>query len=295
MTTVNDESAHEAGAAPDAEMVTRLLHEQAPRLAGLAVRPSQASGSSNWVLRLGGSRAIRLPRSEGYARDLLTEVRWLPRLGPALTVPVPEIEFVGAASELFPRPWAVVSWLAGDMPVDLDGTQQIELAETLGRFVRSLHAVDVTGVPVGPEHWGYRSGEPVTPTIDAWADEAADQLADLYDPGQVRAAWRHLRDVPPATMPPCWTHTDLAAENLLMGPDGRLVGVIDFGGLSVGDRSVDLLYAWSMFQAPAREVLRSAAEVDDATWARARAWAFVGPGLLTIANYRAPCPGGPGS
>ncbi len=112
MTTVNDESAQEAGAAPDAEMVTRLLQEQAPRLAGLT----------------------------------------------------------------------------GDMPVDLDGTQQVELAETLGRFVRSLHAVDATGLPVGPEHWGYRSGEPATPTIDAWADGAAELLADLYDPGQVRAA-----------------------------------------------------------------------------------------------------------
>jgi hypothetical protein len=25
---------------------------------------------------------------------------------------------------------------------------------------------------------------------------------------------------------------------------------------------------------------------DDETWTRARAWAFVGPGLLTIAGYR---------
>ncbi len=64
----------------------------------------------------------------------------------------------------------------------------------------------------------------------------------------------------------------------------------DFGGLSVGDRSVDLLYAWSMFQSPARELLRSAAGVDDATWARARAWAFVGPGLLTIAHCRGTLP-----
>ncbi|NYJ03553.1 hypothetical protein HNR19_004251 [Nocardioides thalensis] len=41
-----------------------------------------------------------------------------------------------------------------------------------------------------------------------------------------------------------------------------------------------------MFDAPAREVLRVAAAADDGTWARARAWAFVGPGLLTIADYR---------
>lgn len=102
----------------------------------------------------------------------------------------------------------------------------------------------------------------------------------------MRRAWRLLRDVPPATTPPCWVHTDLSSENVLVRPDGRLAGVIDFGGLGVGDASVDLLYAWSLFDAPAREVLRAAAQADEATWARARAWAFVGPGLLTIDDYR---------
>jgi len=57
-------------------------------------------------------------------------------------------------------------------------------------------------------------------------------------------------------------------------------------GLGVGDRSVDLLYAWSLLDPPARDMLRIASGADEATWARARAWAFVGPGLLTIANYR---------
>lgn len=33
-------------------------------------------------------------------------------------------------------------------------------------------------------------------------------------------------------------------------------------------------------------MLRVASASDEATWVRARAWAFVGPGLATIANYR---------
>ena len=39
-----------------------------------------------------------------------------------------------------------------------------------------------------------------------------------------------------------------------------------------------------------REVLRLASGVDDQTWTRSRAWAFAGPGLLTIANYRGTMP-----
>ncbi|OZB81579.1 aminoglycoside phosphotransferase family protein [Microbacterium sp. 13-71-7] len=276
---------------PDSDLVVRLLEEQAPHLAGRAVTPSTASGSSNWVFRLGDAQAVRLPRTEGYAEDLLKEVRWLPRLGPALPVPVPRVDFAGAASEIFPRPWTVVSWLPGELPTDLDSAQQAELATTLGHFLRSLHDVDAVGVPHGADHWGYRAGEPVTDTIDEWADHAATRLADIFDPEAVRRAWRLLRDVPPVTSSPCWIHTDLSAENMLVRADGGLAGVLDWGGLGVGDRSVDLLYAWSMFDAPARDLLRVAAAADDATWARARAWAFVGPGLLTIEDYRRTMPG----
>ncbi len=61
--------------------------------------------------------------------------------------------------------------------------------------------------------------------------------------------------------------------------------MIDFGGLGIGDRSVDLLYAWSLLDAPARDLLRITSGADEATWSRARAWAFVGPGLVTIASH----------
>ncbi|MCB0895674.1 MAG: aminoglycoside phosphotransferase family protein [Nocardioidaceae bacterium] len=275
---------------PDARTVTRLLRDQAPHLADLAVRMSPASGSSNWVFRLGDDLAVRLPREDHYVPDLLTEIRWLPFLAPRVDAPVPDVVATGAASRVFPRPWAVVSWLPGEPPLVLDDGQQIRFAETLGAFLQSLHAVDTAGAPRGAAHWGYRCGEPVTDTIDAWAEEAALELADLFDPVGVREAWRRLRRVPPATQPACWVHTDLSAENTLVRDDGSLAGVIDFGGLGIGDRSVDLLYAWSLLDAPARDVLRSASGSDETTWARARAWAFVGPGLLTIAGYRRSMP-----
>lgn len=271
---------------PDASVVTRLLQEQAPHLADLFVSESGASGSSNWVFRLGDDLAIRLPRSDDYVADLANEVRWLPRLASALPVAVPDVVAVGRPSEAFTRPWAVVSWVEGELPLALDGPQQERLAASLGSFLQDLHAVDTGDVAAGPERWGYRCGEPVTDTIDRWADEAAAELADQFDPARVREAWQLLRDVPAATHAPCWVHTDLSEENLLVDQNGHLAGVIDFGGVGVGDRSVDLLYAWSMFDASARGVLRASSGVDDGTWARGRAWAFVGPGLLTIAHYR---------
>jgi aminoglycoside phosphotransferase (APT) family kinase protein len=180
----------------------------------------------------------------------------------------------------------VVTWVPGENPGELGPPEQARLAVDLGRFVRGLHGVDSLGLESGAARWGYRAGEPVTDEIDGWADEAAAELVDLFDPTQVQAAWRRLRDVPSASGPPCWIHTDLSVENLLVSAEGALTGVVDFGGLGIGDGSADLLYAWSMFDASARETFRVESGADEATWLRARAWAFVGPGLLSIAGYR---------
>jgi aminoglycoside phosphotransferase (APT) family kinase protein len=72
---------------------------------------------------------------------------------------------------------------------------------------------------------------------------------------------------------PRWYHSDLAAENLLVR-DGALTAVLDFGGLSVGDPTVDLVVAWEVLDPPARELFRRQIGVDEASWLRGRAWAL---------------------
>lgn len=271
---------------PDAAVVGRLLREQAPHLAQLPVRVSARQGSSNHVFRLGERLAVRLPRSDEYVPDLHAELVGLPLLRRHVGAAVPEVVVAGEPSRHFARPWAILTWLPGHPPRALDAMPQAELARTLGDFLRELHGIGTDEAPSSFVGRDYRCGEPVTDRIDAWLKRAADELADLVDPAATREAWRRLRQVPAASRPLTWVHTDLSTENLLVDDDGRLTGVIDLGGLGVGDRSVDLLYAWGLFDARARGLFRSHAGVDEASWLRARAWAFVGPGLLTIAGYR---------
>jgi aminoglycoside phosphotransferase (APT) family kinase protein len=52
-----------------------------------------------------------------------------------------------------------------------------------------------------------------------------------------------------------------------------LAAVLDFGGLAVGDPTVDLVVAWEVLEASSREVFRRAVEVDAESWLRGRAWA----------------------
>jgi aminoglycoside phosphotransferase (APT) family kinase protein len=84
-------------------------------------------------------------------------------------------------------------------------------------------------------------------------------------------------------------HRDLIASNL-MTVDGRLSGVLDFGGLAVGDPAGDVMAAFHVFSGESRLRFRAAVGADDATWARARGWALT-QGLEALPYYLDTHPG----
>jgi aminoglycoside phosphotransferase (APT) family kinase protein len=69
------------------------------------------------------------------------------------------------------------------------------------------------------------------------------------------------------------THGDLIPGNVLVA-DGRLVGIIDVGGLGPADPSLDLVGAWHLLESAGRQALRDELGCDDVEWARGKAWAF---------------------
>jgi len=72
--------------------------------------------------------------------------------------------------------------------------------------------------------------------------------------------------------------------------NGQLSAVIDFGGLGVGDPACDLIVAWNLFSAEARNVFRATLSVDDATWERGRGWAL-STALIALPYIKIqPCP-----
>jgi aminoglycoside phosphotransferase (APT) family kinase protein len=54
--------------------------------------------------------------------------------------------------------------------------------------------------------------------------------------------------------------------------DGRISGVIDWGSMGVGDPACDVMVAWKLHSATARDAFKDALSVDDSTWERARGW-----------------------
>ncbi|MDT0264756.1 aminoglycoside phosphotransferase family protein [Streptomyces sp. DSM 44915] len=276
---------HEDEPDHDEDLVARLVAAQFPRWAGLPVRPVPSSGTDNAMYRLGEALAVRLPRRPGAAADIAVEAHWPAVLAPHLPVTVPVPLEVGEPAAGYPWPWSVHRWLPGRNPVPGRLVEPVRLARELAGFVNALRAVPpAAGAP--------RAGRGVPLAArDAPTREALAQLARLgpaAEPVDVPAlteVWEAALALPAAAGEDRWLHGDLAPGNVLVTDDGQLSAVIDFGGLGVGDPTVEQQVAWNLLPAEARGAFRDALGVDDAGWRRGRAWAL-SVALIQLPYYR---------
>ena len=266
----------------DLPLVRALVDRDHPELAALRLREFASTGSSNALFRLGDALLVRLPRQPGGSAVIDKEARWVPLIAPHLPVAVPEIVDVGQPGFGYPERWSIVRWLDGSAPALLDPSSGAEprrdLAQDLAKFVVAIGEI---GVPdrarSDPDlHW-YRGG----PLIDRDAPtrraiESCRSIEGLaLDLDQVLHVWDDAMRLPGvgSTSNPHWYHGDLFAENLLL-TEGRLTAILDFGGLGVGDPTIDLVVAWEVLDEVARDVFRNDVGCDESSWLRARAWAL---------------------
>jgi aminoglycoside phosphotransferase (APT) family kinase protein len=265
----------------DAALVGRLLAEQFPHWADLPIEPVRPFGTDNALYRLGDDMVVRLPRRERTSGTLEKERLWLPRLAPLLPLAVPVPLAEGLPAEGYPFPWSVYGWLTGENATIERITDRSQLATDLAQFVAALQRIDPAGGPAPGEHNFFR-GVPLRMRDEA-TRAAIASLSGRIDAGAVTVAWDEALQAPEWERPPVWIHGDLDARNLLV-EEGRLSGVIDWGGLGVGDPACDVMIAWKVLSADTRDIFRTALSVDEATWARSRGWAL-SQALIALSYY----------
>lgn len=249
----------------------QLLTQQFPQWAHLPVQRVESAGTDNALFRLGSALVARLPRTPAAVAQVEKEQRWLPWLAPQLPLEIPTPLGQGSPTDDYPFSWSVYAWMAGTNPTSAAEGQEPQAARDLARFVGTLQQLDAReGPPAGAHNFG--RGVPLAQR-DAAVQRAIHALGDRINAHRVRAVWADALDAPVWTQAGVWLHGDLLPGNLL-AQDGRITGVIDFGGLGVGDPACDLLPAWTLFSASTRAVYRAELGVDEATWRRGRGWAL---------------------
>lgn len=254
-----------------ADVAGRLVADQFPALAGRPVVRVGAHGTVHAVFRIGDEASARFPlRSDdpAVARAALEhEAAAARELAGAVTVDVPEPLAIGAPGEGYPLPWSLHRWIPGATAAEADQSASVEFARDLATVVAQIRAI-----PTGERSFlgSGRGGD--LRDHDWWMRACFDRSKHLLPVDRLRATWAHLRPLPRRD-PDAMTHGDLVPGNLVVR-DGRLIGLLDVGGLGAADPAVDLVVAWHALDDGPRAAFRSQLDVDDLRWSRGMAWAF---------------------
>jgi aminoglycoside phosphotransferase (APT) family kinase protein len=254
------------------ETVRRLVREQFPAWAGLAIKRVASQGTVNALFRIGDGLAARFPlqpgEPESVQRWLESEAQAARELVGRTRFRTPEPVAIGRPGAGYPLPWSVQTWITGTAATDDDPGRSVPFAHDLAEFVLAVRALDTHGRRfTGPGRGGDLRRH------DEWVDTCLQRSGHLVDVARLRWIWAELRTLPRPTAADTMTHGDLTPANVLVR-QGRLAGVLDVGGLGPADPALDLVGAWHLLETGPRNAMRRLLGCDDLEWARGQAWAF---------------------
>ena len=253
------------------ETVRELVDEQFPAWRSLPIRAVDSQGTVNAIFRIGDHLVARFPLQGSDAgavrRSLESEAEATAELLGRTRSSTPEPVAIGVPVVGYPLPWAVQTWLPGVVATDNDPGTAVAFAHDLAEFVAGVRAIDTRRRPFRGTG---RGGD--LQSHDAWVETCFRESEQILDVPRLRQLWAVMRELP-RTAPDVMTHGDLIPGNMVVS-DGRLVGILDVGGLGPADPALDLVAAWHVLEAGPRQVFRDDLGCDELEWERGKAWAF---------------------
>lgn len=265
----------------DAKLVRILLQEQCQDWSEDKVMAIASTGTDNALFRLGSNRLIRLPAVEWAYEQPIKEHALMPMLD-ELPLQIPTPLFLGKPGATFPAHWTVVTWIDGSAANPEDVGDWPSMTMQLADFLHALWQNPVPDKPPMSADVKRRGGD--LRCRDRAVGKSLQILGTEIDARLIAAYWRDALNASPRIVAEKWVHGDLHGGNLIT-LDNKLVGVIDWGMMGVGDPAVDLMVAWTWMPENARTLLKERLGCDDAMWARAKGWAL-SVAVIALAHYR---------
>ncbi|MEM1037620.1 MAG: aminoglycoside phosphotransferase family protein [Pseudomonadota bacterium] len=264
------------------EALRSVLEQQASDYVDLEIyEASGLSGTDNDIYRLGTGYCLRIPKSQNSADQLKKEVAWLPVVQ-KLPLAVPQPVILGQPTIEIAFDWAIYTWLDGQDLLRSGLVSEDTIAKQLSQFLKSLWALNIEGGPRAGRQNNYRGGDLCG--RDTLTREAFRELSGEFSENSLSEIWSDACDAATVDISPRWVHGDIHAANMIVDKH-RLIGLIDWGLMGVGDPAVDLMPAWSMLSYGARSEFKRDIEVDEVTWRRGRGWA-VSVSVIAYAYYK---------
>ena len=185
------------------------------------------SGFNSDAIIVNNEWIFRFPKRPEIYDEYIREEKILKLITPYLDIPVPNPTVHKINGELFTGHRLIKGKQYTDAVAEMSKAQKDQLARDLAEFLVQLHGIK-TDLPVNQYSLDEFSAlKNVKSSLKQDAAQIKKILSDF-------AAKNLLLDPKNAVL----CHTDLNENNILI-EDGRLCGVIDFGGASVCERSID--------------------------------------------------------
>jgi aminoglycoside phosphotransferase (APT) family kinase protein len=250
--------------------VRELVDEQFPAWRSLPIQAVASQGTVNAIFRIGDQLAARFPLQGSDAGavqlSLESEAEAAGELLGRTRFATPEPVAIGAPGAGYPLPWSVQTWLPGLVTTDTTRASPLRLHMTwLSSFRESAQSTLAADRSVGGPRGDLQSH-------DAWLETCFRESEQIFDVPGLRQMWIAMRGLPRETAD-VMTRGDLIPGNLTVA-DGRLVGVVDVGGLGPADPALDVVGAWHVLEAGPRQAFRDDLGCDELELERGKAWAF---------------------
>ncbi|MGX5827764.1 aminoglycoside phosphotransferase family protein [Mesorhizobium sp. 43Arga] len=255
----------------DIDIAGQMIRDQFPQYRHEDITSIGSSGTVNAIFRIGSKTAARFPlramKPADCADMLRSEAAALVEIGQHCLFPTPQPIGFGEPGPRYPMPWALQTWIEGEVATPLGLSGSTIFAHDLAHLVASLRQADTRGRRFDGQG---RGGH--LPDHDDWMAVCFENSEGLLDVARLRDLWARLRELPSAG-PVVMSHKDLIPANLLVQGE-RLVGVLDCGSFGPADPSLDLVVAWHLLDHERRAIFRRGLQVEDLLWKRSAAWAF---------------------
>ena len=252
------------------ELVKKLIKEQFPQFSHLEIKPVEFMGHDNRTFYLGNQMSIRLPSSGEYASQVEKEWKWLNYLADKLSMPIRKPLFLGKANSDYPYSFLINQWIDGEELNDNNIVSKSDIAQSLGKFLKSLQNIDPSNGPIAGEHNFFRGGNLKVYESMVW--DSSKRLKDVFPKEVIESLW-NLATESQYEGKSFWIHGDMASGNVLI-KDNRINGIIDFGQLGVGDPACDYVMAWTYFESDSKRVFLEELQCDTNMKNRAMGWAL---------------------
>ncbi|MDP9153804.1 MAG: aminoglycoside phosphotransferase family protein [Pseudomonadota bacterium] len=254
----------------DADIAREMLFEQFPQYRQDQIK-AVGSGTVNAIFKIGSVATARFPLRGTdpivCVNMLRNEAKAMTRFAEKSPVAAPRPVGLGQPGLRYPMPWAVQSWVEGDVATPDGLAESTTFALDVANLIATMRSAKTDGQQFdGQGRGGCLSHH------DKWMSVCFANSEGLLNVPRLRSTWARLREMPPSGSD-VMSHRDLIPSNLLVR-GGRLVGVLDSGSFGPADPALDLVCAWHLFNHNQREVIRARLASSEVEWKRGAAWAF---------------------